>query len=294
MTTDGSMNKIPMISEDEFEILIKENTIYFGYVYSNKGEFWYVSTEFSSSPYVVGVDKTANYYFNTPPSYNVYDHSEDEEFIAYMISSDLITISLGLAGKNLSEWGNNTVKTRAKFGIPGKDHTRGTSKASIYFRKKIGDEVKTPKWLQKITPNSISIPIKKKRLPLNNPQLGAYLGRQVPVAGGVVLGLGIASSVYTISKSDNIPKATTREVGGWAGAWGGAWIGGKAGAITGAWIGGLAGTPAAGVGAAPGAVMGGIIGGFVGSIGGAIGGFFVGSNTAEMTYESISNINNDK
>lgn len=167
-------------------------------------------------------------------------------------------------GDGLNFLGDNSISTRGKFN----GSTEGTSIASQYFRQRFGSR-ETPRWLFKNLPKRVGLPNNLRySMAIRSNNLGAVLGRTVPLLGRGFIGVSAGMSIYNVANSENKAQAITREGGGWAvayaGAEGGAYIGGGIGA----WFGG--------VGAAPGAVIGGIIGGGIG--------YFAGAEAGEAIY----------
>ncbi len=165
-------------------------------------------------------------------------------------------------GDGLNFLGDNNISTRGKF----EGATSGTSIASQYFRQTSLGQAKTPRWLFKNLPKRVGVA--GYSMPLRSNNLGAVMGRSVPLLGKGFIGVSAGMSIYNVANSENKVQAITREGGGWAGAYAGAEGGAYIGAGIGAWFGGA--------GAVPGAVIGGIIGGGAG--------YFAGAEAGEAVY----------
>jgi len=160
-------------------------------------------------------------------------------------------------GRSLISLGNNNIPTRGKLA----GATKGTSIASLYFRKILSGK-DTPQWLLKILPNYIGTKsVEGWSAPFRSKNLGAVVGRTVPLLGRGVVGINAGMSIYNVYNAHNKKQALTAEAGGWAVAY--------LGAEEGALIGGAIGVWAFGAGAVSGAVIGGIIGGGFGYVTGA-------------------------
>lgn len=264
----SNISKEIIISEKEWFIYLEMNKPYKGYIYYDDGKLSYVLPEITvSNKPINDVGYLTEYRTQITTDYRIIE-VEDSSYLSRLYKENKLQISLGLSGRQLNIWGDNTIATRQKFG----DSTVGTSSASEYFRKtKLGKMKISPK-AKPYIPKRIHVrPF--RATPIRGANWGVVAGRLTPVVGhGLIIG-GVAASGYTIYHAENKPKAIAIEAGGWAGMWAGA----EGGAVVGGGIGAFFG----GVGAGPGAVIGGIVGGVFG--------FWGGSTIVEVTYEAIDN-----